>query len=117
MGIPLTKQQTEVLDWMKANIPTKKTKFLHSHVVNYSIGRKAVDLLMGETSPWKPLEGKEALEENDDRLIFGSREKCVEFLDTLLRHKMFHRARKIPVTEKDKESRMGWKEMKRSREE
>ena len=27
-------------------MPTKKTKFLHSHVVDYFAGNKAVDLLM-----------------------------------------------------------------------
>ena len=27
-------------------VPTKKTKFLHSHVVDYFAGNKAVDLLM-----------------------------------------------------------------------
>ena len=31
---------------------------------------------------------------------FSSREQCVVFMDELLRHKMFHRAKKIPVAEK-----------------
>jgi len=114
---PLSKQQKEVLDWMRVNIPTKKTKFLHSHKVDYFIGSKAIDLLMSETSPWKPLKGKDTLEEDGGRLIFDTREKCVEYLDTLLRHKMFHRARKIPITDKYKEDRMGWKARKRSKEE
>ena len=43
---PLSKQQKEVLDWMRVNIPTKKTKFLHSHKVDYFIGSKAIDLLV-----------------------------------------------------------------------
>ena len=33
-------------------------------------------------------------------LNFSSREQCVGYLDELLRHKMFHRAKKIPVAEK-----------------
>ena len=33
-------------------------------------------------------------------LNFGTREQCVSYLDELLRHKMFHRAKKIPVAEK-----------------
>merc|ERR1712133_292824 len=33
-------------------------------------------------------------------LNFGTREQCVVYLDELLRHKMFHRAKKIPVAEK-----------------
>ena len=39
-------------------------------------------------------------------LVFDSREKCVEFLDDLLRHKMFHRAKKIPVICRDKLTRL-----------
>merc|ERR1712051_512047 len=31
---------------------------------------------------------------------FSSREQCVVFMDELLRHKMFHRAKKIPVAER-----------------
>merc|ERR1711988_1232997 len=34
--------------------------------------------------------------------LFDCREKCVEFLDTLLRYKMFHRAKKIAVNTEDK---------------
>jgi len=33
-------------------------------------------------------------------LNFGTREQCVVYMDELLRHKMFHRAKKIPVAEK-----------------
>merc|ERR1712066_1129214 len=58
---------------MKENVPTSK----------------AVDLLL-TSSPWAGQEG-----------IFSSREKCVEYLDTLLRYKMFHRAKKIAVGDKD----------------
>ena len=90
---PMTKEQKEVTHWMKENVPTKKTKFLQSHIVEYFSGSKAVDLLL-TSSPWAGQEG-----------IFSSREKCVEYLDTLLRYKMFHRAKKIAVSDKDKDAK------------
>jgi len=90
---PMTKEHKEVTHWMKENIPTKKTKFLHSHVVDYFTGSKAVDMLMNES----PFAGPEKL--------FDCREKCVEFLDTLLRYKMFHRAKKIAVNKEDKDKK------------
>merc|ERR1711992_331743 len=61
-----------------------------SHVVDYFTGSKAVDMLMTES----PFAGQDNL--------FDCREKCVEFLDTLLRYKMFHRAKKIAVNTEDK---------------
>merc|ERR1712029_1069234 len=90
---PMTKEHKEVTHWMKENVPTKKAKFLHSHVVDYFTGSKAVDLLMNES----PFAGPDKL--------FDCREKCVEFLDTLLRYKMFHRAKKIAVDSEDQEKR------------
>ncbi|XP_023333991.1 translocation protein SEC62 [Eurytemora carolleeae] len=95
---PMTKIQKEITAWMKINIPTKKTKFLHSHVVEYFIGKKAVDLLF-EDSPWAP---NKELDTETDRFIFSSREHVVETLDLLLRYKMFHRARKILVVDEKK---------------
>ena len=87
---PMTKEHKAVTHWMKENIPTKKTKFLHSHVVDYFTASKAVDLLMNES----PFAGPDNL--------FDSREQCVEYLDTLLRYKMFHRAKKIAVDTEEK---------------
>ena len=40
----------------------------------------------------------EAIDKSE--INFSSREQCVVYLDELLRHKMFHRAKKIPVAEK-----------------
>ena len=71
----------------------KKTKFLHSHEVNFFTGIKAVDCLLND-SPWA--KAKVADPDNAE-LVFETREQCAEYLDELLRHKMFHRARKIPV--------------------
>ena len=36
---------------------------------------------------------------------FDSRERAVEFMDLMLKHKMFHRARKIPVHSEKKKSK------------
>ena len=102
---PISRLQKDVTAWMKVNVPTKKTKFLHSHVVEYFIGKKAVDMLM-EESPWAYDPHAMDKEEEAGRFMFKSREQCVEMLDGLLRYKMFHRARKIPVAdEKDKKNK------------
>lgn len=37
--------------------------------------------------------------------LFPSRGKCIEYLNTMLRHKFYHRARKIPVTEQELKAR------------
>ena len=91
---PPTKLQKAVIHWVRRNVPTKKTKFLHSHVVEYFVGSKAVDALVND-SPWAKGNSKE-----DSELVFEYRESAVEFLDEMLKHKMFHRARKIPVIDR-----------------
>ena len=42
----MTKLQKSVLSWLKKNVPVKKTKFSHSHVVQYFSAGKALDALM-----------------------------------------------------------------------
>ena len=81
---PMTKEQKEVTDWLKANVPTKKTKFLYSHVVDYFCGNKAIDLLMID-SQWAPTYTKGKVEIEEGQLVFDTREKCVEYMDSLLR--------------------------------
>jgi len=104
--VPMTKEQKEVTDWLKKNVPTKKTKFLQSHIVDYFTGSKAVDLLL-QASPWALSSSKAKLEEKKEgELVFQTREQTVEYLDNLLRFKMFHRAKKIPVTQKDKDEKI-----------
>ena len=50
-------------------------------------------------SPWaRSKMDQDAIDKSE--LNFGTREQCVVYLDELLRHKMFHRAKKIPVAEK-----------------
>jgi len=90
-------EEYKVAEWMKKNIPSKKTKFLN-HNVEYFTGSKAVDGLM--ESKWaKPIkEGENAL--------FLTRADIVHFLDKMLRHKFFHRAKKVPVSEQELKMKM-----------
>jgi hypothetical protein len=48
---PITKDQKAVAKWLRRNVPTKNTKFMHSHKVDYFSGQVAVDKLL-EESPW-----------------------------------------------------------------
>ena len=41
---PPTKLQKSVTHWLRKNVPTKKTKFLHAHVVEYFAASKAIGL-------------------------------------------------------------------------
>ena len=92
---PLTAEQKAVAKWLRRNVPTKKTKFMHSHTVEYFAGYKAVDMLM-EDSPFT----KKNVKDPETQFHFEFREQAVEFCDELLKHKMFHRAKKIQVDEK-----------------
>nr|CAG4642018.1 EOG090X0D00 [Eurycercus lamellatus] len=103
-----TNEEIAVAKWIKANVFSKKTKFL-SHTVEYFTASKAVDKLL--TSPWsKP--GK-----NGEDPIFTTRESIVVYLDLLLRKKFFHRAKKIPVSEQELKARSKKKEKKKEKEE
>lgn len=80
----------KVAKWLKKNVQIKKTKFLN-HNVQYFTGSKAVDALMASSWGTATDSGKEP--------FFHSRDHCVTYLDVMLRHKFFHRARKVPVPE------------------
>ena len=95
----MTKLQKSVVNWLKKNVPTKKTKFMHSHVVEYFSSAKALDALMKD-SPWAPEKAKEGAE-----LKFDYREQAIDYMADLLRLNMFHRAKKIPVAEKEKKKK------------
>merc|ERR1712115_33628 len=93
-----TKLQKAVTHWLRKNVPTKKTKFLHAHVVEYFAASKAIDALLND-SPWaRSKMDQDAIDKSE--LNFGTREQCVVYLDELLQHKMFRRARRIPVAQK-----------------
>lgn len=79
-----TKESIKVAKWMKKNIRCKKTKLLN-HNVEYFTANKAIDSLL-----------KSKFAQNDDA-YFTTREEVVEFLDTMLSYKFFHRALKVPV--------------------
>ena len=94
---------------------------IHHHCppqVEYFSGSKAVDALVND-SPWCAEKAKVRVhpvsclftfisclfvKEGAER-TFDSRERAVEFMDLMLKHKMFHRARKIPVHSEKKKSK------------
>lgn len=101
-----SKDEIAVAKWLKRNVPTKKTKFLnhnveyftcknyqkcniqyHLHYLKFFVASKALDALMAS---------KFAQGEN---CLFPTRESGIDFLDGLLVHKFYHRAKKVPVTE------------------
>jgi hypothetical protein len=61
--------------------------------VSFFSGCKAVDCLLND-SPWAKAK---VADPDKAELVFETREQCVDYLDELLKHKMFHRAKKIPV--------------------
>jgi len=98
-----SREEYAIAKWLRKNIPTKKTKFLN-HNVEYFTAVKAVDALM-ETQWANPKEGDEA--------FFSSRADVVEFLDRMLRHKFFHRAKKVPVSEQELKAKLKKKDKER----
>ncbi|XP_076387204.1 translocation protein 1 isoform X2 [Megachile rotundata] len=82
-----SKGEYAVAKWIRNNVPSKKTKFDRNHNVEYFTGSRAVDALL-ENSPWS-------------KTRFETREQVTEFLDLMLRHKFFHRARKVVISEEE----------------
>lgn len=95
----LTKLEKAVAHWLRKNVPVKKTKFAHSHVVEYFTAAKAIDSLL-KNSPWAQEKCK-----GKGELVLETRDQCWDIMDVLLRKKMFHRAKKIPVAEKEKKKK------------
>ncbi|CAH4027067.1 unnamed protein product [Pieris brassicae] len=96
-----TSEEYAVAKWLKANVPTKKTKFLNHHV-EYFTGTKAVDALL--TSKW-------ATSKNP---LFTTRLDVTEFLHQMLLHKLFHRAKKVPVSEQELRGKSKKKDVEKS---
>ena len=67
--------------------------------VEYFAGSKAVDALVKD-SPWCAEKVKDGADHK-----FDCRERAIEFMDLMLRHKMFHRAKKIPVHSEKKKTK------------
>ncbi|XP_043800547.1 translocation protein SEC62 [Apis laboriosa] len=82
-----SKEEYAVAKWIRNNVPSKKTKFDRSHNVEYFTGSRAVDALL-ENSPWS-------------KTKFEKRKQVTEFLDLMLRHKFFHRAKKVVISEEE----------------
>ncbi|XP_033323181.1 translocation protein 1 [Megalopta genalis] len=82
-----SKDEYLVAKWIRNNVPSKKTKFDRIHNVEYFTGSRAVDALL-KNSPWS-------------KFKFETREQVTKFLDLMLRHKFFHRAKKVVITEEE----------------
>lgn len=83
-----SKEQYKVAKWLKSNVATKKTKFLN-HNVEYFSAVRAVDALL--TSKFA----------QGDNCLFPHRQAVIDFMDEMLHHKFFHRAKKVPVSEQE----------------
>lgn len=83
-----SKDEYKVAKWLKSNVPTKKTKFLN-HNVEYFSSVRAVDALLASKFG------------QGDNCLFPHRQAVIDFLDEMLHHKFFHRARKVPVSEQE----------------
>lgn len=81
-----SKEEYAVAKWIRNNVPSKKTKFDRAHNVEYFTGSRAIDALL-ENSPWN--------------MVFENREQVSQFLDLMLRHKFFHRAKKVVISEEE----------------
>ncbi|XP_045486963.1 translocation protein SEC62 isoform X1 [Pieris rapae] len=96
-----TSEEYAVAKWLKANVPTKKTKFLNHHV-EYFTGAKAVDALL--TSKWATAKNP----------LFTTRLDVTDFLHQMLLHKLFHRAKKVPVSEQELRGKSKKKDVEKS---
>jgi translocation protein SEC62 len=87
-----SKEEVKVAKWLRSNVPVKKTKFLN-HNVEYFSSIKALDALMAS----KFAQG--------DSCLFPTRQHAIDFMNTMLYHKFFHRAKKVPVSEQELKGR------------
>ncbi|GJQ81756.1 Trp1 [Trypoxylus dichotomus] len=87
-----SKDEYNIGKWLRKNVPIKKTKFLN-HNVEYFTGSRAVDSLL-----------ESEFAQGDDAL-FKTRLDVVNYLNMMLIHKFFHRARKVPVSEQELKSK------------
>ncbi|XP_018397885.1 PREDICTED: translocation protein SEC62 [Cyphomyrmex costatus] len=81
-----SKEEYAVAKWIRSNVPSKKTKFDRTHIVEYFTGSRAIDALL-ENSPWST--------------VFENREQVSQFLNLMLSHKFFHRAKKVVISEEE----------------
>jgi len=91
-----SKLEYEVVRYLRNKLPQKQTTLL-GHKVSYFISSKAIDCLLDSKWATKAKDEKEAL--------FTTRDSVVDFLENLLRHKLFHRARKIIIKPESKKKK------------
>jgi translocation protein SEC62 len=91
-----SKLEYDVAKYLRNNLPPKKTTLL-GHKVEYFISAKAIDSLLDSKWATKAKTEQEA--------VFTTRDSVVEFLEQMLRHKFFHRARKIIVKSEPKKKK------------
>jgi len=87
-----SKEEFKVAKWIRKNVQVKKTKFLN-HNVEYFTSAKVLDALMSSKFA------------QDDNCLFPTRQAAVDYLDMMLTHKFFHRAKKVPVSEQELKGR------------
>lgn len=89
-----TKDEYNVAKWLRRNVPTKRTKFLN-HNVEYFTSSKALDALM------------ESQFAKGNTPLIATRESAIEMMDNMLVHKLFHRGKKVTVTEQELKGKAG----------
>lgn len=98
-----TKDEYKLADWMRKNVPIKRTKF-EIHSVEYFTGSKAVDIIFnsGWTEVMTSNENEnEKVKKSKVTPIFYSRDDIIVFLDRMLHNKLFHRAKKVPISDRE----------------
>jgi len=80
--------------FLKSNLPPKKATLL-GHKVEYFIASRAIDLLL--ESKWA------RADKRTDEVKFPNRESVIDFMDNMLHHKFFHRAKTIIVKKEIKQ--------------
>lgn len=86
-SLKISSDEYAIAKYLKQHLPNKET-FLYTHKVKYFIASKAVDCL---------LDSKWAMKTKKDTTLFTNRDSVVQYLEILLQHKFFHRAKKVAV--------------------
>lgn len=87
------KLEFEIAKYLRSKLQAKRTTLL-AHKVDYFIASKSIDCLLD--SKWA-VKGK-----NNEEPLFTTRESVVAFMQKMLTHQLFHRAKAIIVSKKDK---------------
>ncbi|XP_033107655.1 translocation protein SEC62-like [Anneissia japonica] len=102
-----TKEETAVAKYLRFHLPTKETTFMQENV-QYFTGQKAVDFL---------LESKWAKGTKGTDVLFTTRLTVVNYLNRLLKKRMFYRAIKTVKRKREKDAKSKDKEGKEKEKE